>query len=291
MPMRAILVLVLALVVGALVFFITPRLIATPTPIAAPAPVQPAGLQVLVAARDLPAGTPLKAEDTRWQVWPEAGLPAAALVRERNPDINQVFGGTVLRGLVAGEPITTARVAPPGEGRILAATLAPGMRAVTIKIDQVSGAAGFVTPGSIVDVIMTERFEKDENPAAQVQNRVKQVSGTVLAGVKVLAIDQTLSDLNAAPKVGATATLELSPKDAERLLLASRMGQLSLVLRSLTDEAIAAHQNALPGVTHDTEVSRFLSEIEKRPAPRPSTGAPAQASVTIWRPQVERESK
>lgn len=286
MPIRAIAILMIALVVGGLVFFITPRLIGAPP--AANAPVnEPQGVNVLVAARDLPAGTQIKIEDLRWQAWPESALPSGALVRERGADMAKQAGQLVVRGISAGEPVQEARLAKPGESSILSAALAPGMRAATIKIDQVSGTAGFVTPGTLVDVVMTERFEKEDN-AAQVQSRVKQVSSTVLEAVRVLAIDQNLGDMDGQPKVGATATLELGQKDAERLLLASRMGQLSLVVRSLADMTQPGSANPY---TNDTDVSSFLKEIERRPQKPAAAPNRSNDAVTIWRPTTNNAAK
>ena len=136
------------------------------------------------------------------------------------------LAGTVVRAhLYAGEPITTSRVVHPGEQGFLAAVLDPGKRAVAIPVDGTSGVAGFVFPGDYVDVILT--IKRTVTAEGTEGGETRQFSETLLTDVRVLAIDQTLDNESGGAKVGKNATLEVSPKQAERVALALDMGTLS----------------------------------------------------------------
>ncbi|HUB95783.1 MAG TPA: Flp pilus assembly protein CpaB, partial [Stellaceae bacterium] len=152
-----------ALVLAGAVFFIVPRLMSRSAREAQqmqqPQPQRLAADDVLVAARDLPAGLVLKPEDVRWQHWPEEALDASFLVREKGADpAKDVAGKIVTHGIEAGEPVTASRLLKPGDTSILAAEMAPGTRAVTVKIDPITGDAGFIGPLDRVDVLLTEHF-------------------------------------------------------------------------------------------------------------------------------------
>jgi pilus assembly protein CpaB len=194
--------------------------------IAAPPPPP----EILVAKKPMPAGTFVKPEELEWRPWPQEGITEAYLVKGKASE-KDLAGAVVRTHLYAGEPITTSRVVHPGEQGFLAAVLDPGKRAVSIPVDGTSGVAGFVFPGDHVDVILaikrTVTIEGTEG------SETRQFSETLLTDVRVLAIDQTLDNDSGAAKVGKNATLEVSPKQAERVALGLDMGTLSLSLRSL----------------------------------------------------------
>jgi pilus assembly protein CpaB len=169
----------------------------------------------------------------------------------------------VLRGFAAGEPVTAQRLLKPGDAGFLAAALTPGMRAVSVRIDAVSGDGGFIIPGDHVDVLLAERFPLMDGGASEAavggpRITQKQVNSIVLRDVRVLAIDQSAQDMDNKPKVGSTATVEVTITQAQKLSLAAQMGTLFLALRSL---AKADPPESPGGIVQDVDVSPYLSRV------------------------------
>ncbi|MEG6508453.1 Flp pilus assembly protein CpaB [Methyloligella sp. 2.7D] len=185
--------------------------------------------QVLVAAQDIDLGDSIDAADLRWQEWPEKGITPDFIIQQNDADAIEQLAGSVARApFVADEPILRDKLVKLGEGGVLAAILPSGMRAVSTPISEESAAAGFILPNDRVDVILSREIT--------VGSKEQQVSETVLQNVRVLAIGQQLETQGDQKVVsGATATLELTPRQAEVLSLARSMGPLSLSLRSLAD--------------------------------------------------------
>ncbi len=194
--------------------------------------------QVLVAKVDLPAGTLLKPDHLRWQGWPESSLPKAYIIRKPvkpgEKDGKKALKDAVVRkGIAAGEPITLARVAKPGEHGFLAAVLHPNMRAIAVRVSATTAAAGFIFPGDRVDVLLTHKIKRGQ-----------RASETLFTNVRVLAIDQRTSDQNDKAIVAKTVSLEVSPKGVEIINVARTLGTISLSLRALprTEMPVAAVQ-------------------------------------------------
>lgn len=264
----SIFIVLFALTLSVLTFLLVPRLLSRPVEAqAAPQPVRIAAGDVLVAARPLPAGTILKTSDMKWQRWPEEGLDANFILRDKHANASQEHAGrVVLRGLSAGEPLTAQRVIKPGEAGFLAAALTPGMRAVSVKVDVVSGNAGFIVPGDRVDVLLAERYDitySGNGTSGGARPNFKAVNNVVLRDVRVLAIDQEMKDLDNKPKIAQAATLEVDLTQAQKLALAPQMGTLSLALRSLSRPETAENNG---GVVQDVDVSAFLNNLVGRPA-------------------------
>lgn len=221
--------------------------------------------QILVAATNLPTGRILKQGDLRWQSWPDDAVAPTYVVKSHGGRAD--FSGFVLRqGLVAGSPVTKRQVVEPGARGFMAAVLTPGMRAVSVPTSATSGIAGFVFPGDRVDIILSHELKAGDMGG-------RHAGETVLTNIRVLAIDQRMNDQENAPAVGKTATLEVTPKQAEKIAVARQLGSLSLSLRSLTpddregkngDRLADARPKAGKTFTLDSEVSQFLSPAAAR---------------------------
>lgn len=218
-----------------------------------------AAVEVLVAERDLAAGTILKYEDMAWRAWPEDGVGKNYILADEEDVDEELVGFVVKRGIGQGEPITADKVFKRSEAGFLAGAVSPGMRAVSIAVNPVSGAAGFVSPGDRIDVILTVEIRKALVRTGEGQDIIGPVvqfsSETVLKDVRVLAIDQSMADLDKDAQVSKTVTLEVTPKQAELLAVASTMGILSLSLRSLIPGEIAEGEI---GYTSDREISEAV---------------------------------
>ena len=225
---------------------------------------------ILAAARPLRAGALLKPDDlaaipVEGSSLPVDNLPDTPAIRA------EILGGLIRRALGAGDALLTSDVLRSGDHGFLAAVLGPGMRAAAVGVDAVSGAAGLIWPGDRVDVILTQSTEDNVVPAA------RRFSGeTVLAGVRVLAVDQQLIQGATAPDIAGsgngiiaaarTVTLEVSGRDAERLSVAGRMGRLSLTVRSALKSPGPTEAAAAPEtpVTWAGDVSNALGVGETR---------------------------
>ncbi|HVV81189.1 MAG TPA: Flp pilus assembly protein CpaB [Pseudolabrys sp.] len=186
-------------------------------------------VDVLVAKNDIPMGHTLAPGDMQWQGWPPETNIANAIKKKDRPDAMETLSGNIARlPFVAGEPIREAKLVNAKGSGFMAAILPSGMRAVSTQISPETGAGGFILPNDHVDVILTKK-DNDKNGDGQ-------TSETVLTNVRVLAIDQNIEEKNGQKVVvGKTATLELSPSQAETLALAQRVGTLALALRSIAD--------------------------------------------------------
>ncbi|MDE2029374.1 MAG: Flp pilus assembly protein CpaB [Alphaproteobacteria bacterium] len=220
-------------------------------------------VEVAAAAHNIKTGTLLKASDFKWIPWAADSDNSALFVKGKTT--LAALGGAVARDNInAGEPVTTGRVVQPHDQGFLAAVLKPGMRAMSITLSPSSDVSGFIFPGDRVDVILTHGFSR-KGVAALTQRRISE---TILHDVRVLALDQRSDKDGNDPKLAKTATLEVSPRDAEKLALAvdmtSQMGpdraELSLALRSLATGDKPGDRNPPP--TWDSDVSRAFPSVD-----------------------------
>jgi pilus assembly protein CpaB len=190
---------------------------------------------VLVAAHDVQMGTKLTEADYKWQEWPKAALSSSMIKKSDGPTAADDVKDGVTRGaFLEGEPIRREKVVKGANSGFLSAILPSGMRAVAINIDQQGGttAGGFILPNDRVDVIQIFR----DDDATKTRGVEVFVPRTILTNVRVLAIGQNVQEKNGERVVvGANATLELDPEQAEEIILAQRAGNLHLTLRSLLD--------------------------------------------------------
>lgn len=222
---------------------------------------------VLVADKDLAAGTFINPESIKWQAWPADGVNDLFITKGNNADasikkLEEFYGTVVRRGLVKGEAISANRIIKPGDRGFVAAILKRGMRAVSVLVNAQSAIAGLAFPGDQVDILMTHSIRQPDNE----ERPMRQVSETILEDVRILAMDQKVDDQNATPSVPKTATLEVTPKQAEILMVAAQIGRLSLSLRSLSidDEDTAQEDTIIQKeervrYTVDGEASQLLS--------------------------------
>jgi pilus assembly protein CpaB len=196
---------------------------------AAPTPPPVVTSQVLVAGADLAPGHALTNDEVRWQNWPKNSIDPSFITNATNPNIETVVKGTVVRSpIVAGEPITENKIVHADSASFMSATLTPGMRAVSIAVSVASLAGGFIQPNDRVDIVLTSQSGEGSK---------KFRATTILRNVRVLAIDQVFTDKNQKPVSDVkTATLELTPQQAERVTRAQASGTLSLSLRSLVEQ-------------------------------------------------------
>jgi pilus assembly protein CpaB len=187
--------------------------------------------EVLVASTALIPGRAVTADQVRWQSWPSNAVDKSFITKSSAQSLGAAIEGGVVRApMVEGEPITDTKIVRGDPTGFLAATLTPGTRAVSIQITTESGAGGFILPNDHVDVILT-RVVSDASP--------KVVSAkAILRNVRVLAIDQTFKeDKDQKTVTGKSATLELSPAQADLVSASQASGVLSLSLRALGDTA------------------------------------------------------
>jgi pilus assembly protein CpaB len=213
-------------------------------------------MYVLVAAKILPTGTFVRTEDLTWQAWPDEGANTNYLYKDKDT-MQSVVGSVVRQRISAGEPITTGRLVKPGDRGFLAAVLSPGMRAVSVPVTAISGVAGLVFPGDRVDLVLSHQVKDDREPNAP----AKFATETVLSDIRVLAIDQTLTDQDNKPSLAKTVTFEVTPKQVEVIGVASGLGNLSLSLRSIAlngDDQPARKRYGSISHTWDSEVSSLI---------------------------------
>lgn len=222
------------------------------------------GTQIVVAMRDVNLGTPLDATVLQTVSWPNTMLPEGAFT-----DTKQLDGRVVRTALTRGEPILENKLAPVGTRGGLSAVIGPGRRAITVKVNEVMGVAGFALPGNLVDVMVNTTLD-DQRRAGQGAT----VSKIVLERILVLAVAQEASRDETKPKVVNAVTLEVTPEQAERLDLARSVGTLSLVLRNQVDQEPTQTAGVL-------KPDLFGAVPAPAAAPSPAVPRPVKVSRTV----------
>ncbi|WP_333672918.1 Flp pilus assembly protein CpaB [Elioraea tepidiphila] len=224
-------------------------------------PPPPLLVRTLVAARPIPAGSLLRAEDLGVREVP-TGEAGGGVLRDTPETRAELAGALVRRYLEPGERIAIEDVLRPRDRGFLAAVLRPNMRAITVGVDAVTGTAGLIWPGDRVDLLLTQSLDER---VTQLSRRV--VGETVLNDVRVIAVDQQLTQgaagANASPegRVARTVTLEVTPEEAERVAVAGQLGRLSLTIRAMDGDSESgerARRSVFGG-----DVSPALSESDR----------------------------
>ena len=227
-------VLVLALVAAGLAAFLARGLVSSGDSgkQVEPKVVEAPTSEILVAADNIETGGRLSASNMKWQKWPDSAMNPIFITKEKRAQAMQALDGAIARlPIVKGEPIVPDRLVwTQGKG-LMSALLKPGMRAVAIRISPETSAGGFILPNDHVDVLLTGR-SKGSNSAATAE--------TIMRDVRILAIDQRFNEKEGGQvAMGKTATLELTPTQAELITMAEAEGKLTLALRSIGDKEIA----------------------------------------------------
>lgn len=217
------------------------------------APPQVPSRTVVVAKQPLRYGTELGAAMLQEMPWPSDAIPAGAFSK-----IDDVLKGgrrVVLTAIEAHEPVLTLKITGPGERATLSALVKPGMKAVTVRVNDVEGVGGFVLPGEFVDVVLTRTIDKGQ-----------ATTEVVLQNRRVLAVDQNADERAIKATVAKSVTLEVDTVEAQKVWLASTVGSLSLLLRKAGETA----QVRTRKIT--------LSDLS---APEPVADQPASMTTTI----------
>ena len=211
--------------------------------------------EVVVVARDIPFGQPIEAAMVTTQSWPRNALPAGAFT-SLDAVIPALQGEPrrAKRALAQGEILLASKVSDFGEKVTVVDRMSPGARAVTIKVDAVTGVAGFITPGDRIDIVLTHGGGGD----------LKAV--TILQNIRVLAVDQVADETQDTPGLAATVTVEVTPEQNQTLVVARQAGQLSLALRTADSE------------DGPLDMTR-LGDVVREQAPADETSPPAMIRV------------
>ena len=256
-------ILLIAIVMGGIAAFMARNWIVAHATVS---PVAPTGTMV-VAAAPLTFGTALTRENTTEISWSAGRLPEGAYATK---DELLKDGRRALLGPIArDEPVLKTKVTGPGQRASLSALLEEGMRAVTVRVDDVRGVAGFVLPGDRVDVVLIRAVARPNSAA-------ENISDVLLQHVKVLAVDQLVNERQETPKVAQAVTLEVGTDQAQKILLATNIGKLSLILRQ-------AGENHPASVRRVTESDLGIAELmsQERPASQSAAPLPPSSSGAI----------
>jgi pilus assembly protein CpaB len=219
--------------------------------------------KVIVAAVDIELGSKVNAEMLSTLDWPTGAMPPGAF-----KDAKELQDRIVKVSIMRGEPLLERKLAPLGTLGGLSAVIADGKRAMTVRVNDVVGVAGFALPGNYVDVMVNAQQEKSGGEEG------KQISKTVLERVLVLAVAQEAGRDDTKPKVVSAVTLELSLEDSEKLDLARSVGTLSLVLRNQVDLKTVATAGITKGELFGDKKAPALKPAVA-PKPRLARAAPA----------------
>jgi pilus assembly protein CpaB len=236
--------------------------------------------RIVVAAQPLAFGTALSAENIVEIPWSSSVVPEGAFTSAA--DLLKEGRRVVLIPMEKNEPVLAPRITGSGQRASLSALIAPGMRAVTLRVDDVRGVAGFVLPGDHVDVVLTRR-----------ENNEKAYTDVLLQNAKVLAVDQLANERQEGANVAKAVTVEVSTEQAQKVVLASGVGSLSLVLRQAGGADPSSAQRVSTSDLGQSEagpdqdkasllqqkLSALEAELKKRMASPPEAAVEPQSSM------------
>ncbi len=233
---------------------------------------------IVVARAPLSFGAMLTADNLTEIPWTAGSFPDGAYASKR--DVLKDGRRMALTAISRNEPILSSKITAPGQLATLSTVLEPGKRAVTVRVDDVRGVAGFIQPGDRVDVVLIR---------TEAETKTKEgTSDIILQSAKVLAIDQVTGERTDKPQIAKAVTLEVDEQDAQKILLAGNIGRLSLILRQ-PDEAKSSDVRRVT----ERDLNTAAPAVERTPVESaapvvvPVAATPAQVQpmvrpVTIW---------
>jgi pilus assembly protein CpaB len=237
---------------------------------------------VVVASSALRFGNPLSSSNLRETPWPEGALPEGSFSSIK--DMLAAGKRIVLAPIEPNEPVLASKLTGPGQRATLSAVLHEGMKAVTVRVSDIEGVAGFVLPGDHVDILLTRRVEKGGN------------TDVVLQDTRVLAIDQLADERTDKPAVVKAVTVEVDTLAAQKLTLASQVGTLSLALRK-AGEAAAGDQRRVSAedlgrdTAPTTGPKKFSTVTVMRAGKKEEYGVPSEGGEVLETAETGRASK
>jgi pilus assembly protein CpaB len=248
----------------------------------APPPPKLATRTIVVATAPLRFGVHVSAENLREVAWPDDAIPTGTY-----SSIAELTAGgkrIVLASIERNEPILRTKITGPGQKATLSAVIQDGMRAVTVRTNDVEGVAGFVLPGDHVDVLLTRQSE-----------RATGMNDVVIQNARVLAVDQLADDAADRPTVARAVTLEVDTVAAQKIALAASLGSLSLMLRRAGEQHMDATRRITASdlaqtevVARTTDAKRFTKVSVTRAANKQEYNVPAEDSE--WRDGAEAQA-
>jgi len=258
---NSILILAIAIVMGGIAAFMARNWLISRTQATA------VSTTIVAAAKQLPFGTPLTEDNVEEMPWAAKVVPEGSFLSKQ--DLLKDGRRVTLATIHQNEPILSAKITGPGQRASLSTLLDPDKRAITIRVDDVRGVAGFILPNDRVDVVLI-RGASDGSGSRQ--------SDLLLQDAKVIAVDQIASQQKDNSVVAKAVTLEVTPYESQKISLATSVGSLSLILRKAGDSNVVADRRV-------TETD--LSEAEPRPVPQapprvqPAPPLPLPSGVTV----------
>lgn len=236
------------------------------------------GKGIVVAAADIPVGSKLNATHLKMMAWPATSIPPGSFT-----DTKSLIDRISIRPISPGEPLTEAKLMPrdgaPGAG-IMTYIIPDGHRAVTVAVNEVAGVAGFLSPHNKVDVVLTTIPPGSTDPNAT-------ISKIVLQNVPILATGQITEQKDGKPVVVPTVTIDLTPEDAEKLVVASSKGSLQMLLRGIRDSALVESRGATISKVLGAVRPVLQASAPRATAPRKSVVVRQQAVRYSPPPQVD----
>ncbi len=228
------------------------------------------GATIVVASQAVPFGTPLSDDNLSEITWGSSNVPEGAFTTKQ--ELLKDGRRAALTTLAKNEPILASRVTGPGRSASLSTTIEDGKRAVTVRVDDVRGVAGFIMPNDHVDVVLI-RAERSAQSS---------YSNLLLQNIKVIAVDQVASEQKEKPSVAKAVTLEVTPSQAQKVALATEIGTLSLILRQPNETDIVRHDRITELDLNGGDNARQpTSSIAPSVSSEPQTQAPQPAAVDL----------
>jgi pilus assembly protein CpaB len=254
---NSIIILIIAIVMGGIAAFLARNFLLSRTQSAATTAT------IVAASKTLPFGTPLTDENVEEMPWAAKTIPAGAFLSKKA--LFKEGRRISLATIQQNEPILTSKITGPGERASLSTLLDADKRAITVRVDDVRGVAGFILPNDRVDVVLI-RSVSDSSAGR------RDYSDLLLQDIKVIAVDQISSEQKDRPTVAKAVTLEVTPFQAQKISLATNVGHLSLILRKAGDSAVVADRRV-------TESDLSASEAVERRVALPAAAPPAPAQT------------